>query len=391
MNCFPATVYDSLRSRAMYSLLDGVRIIDLTTVVLGPLATGLLGDLGADVVKVEAPGGDLYRATAPSRNAGMGAPFMGVNRNKRSIVLDLKSDGSAAVMERLVMDADVLVHNLRPQTVARLGIDSSAMRSINPRLIYCAAVGYGSDGPYAGQPAYDDVLQGQMGLASLLTDEEGVPHMAPTIIADKVTGLYLAQAILAALFARERTGDAAIVEVPMFESLTSFLLAEHMAGRMFDPAEGPPGYNRLLNPYRRPQRTADGYIVVLPYSTRHWRAVFELTDRPDWLAAEWVSDPEQRARRIDELYRFLLEVTPERTTAEWLEAFASIDVPCTSVNTLEDLFEDEHLDSVGMFERIDHPSEGALLMPRHPVSYSADTTADRPVPASRSRHRPGAR
>ena len=275
----------------MYSLLDGIRIIDLTTVVLGPMATALLGDLGADVIKVEPPGGDLFRATSPSRNTGMGAPFMGVNRNKRSIVLDLKSDGAADVVDRLVVDADVFVHNMRPAAVHRLGIGADRLRALNSRLIYCSAVGYGSDGPYRDAPAYDDVVQGQTGLASLLADPQGAPRLAPTILADKVTGLYCAQAILAALFARERSGTGMTVEVPMFESMTAFMLAEHMGGQAYEPSLGPAGYNRLLNAFRRPHPTSDGYIVVLPYSTRHWQGVFELTERADWLARRLGSRP----------------------------------------------------------------------------------------------------
>lgn len=362
----------------MYGLLAGIRVMDLTSVVLGPLATSLLGDLGADVIKVEPPSGDLFRATSPSRNPGMGAPYMGVNRNKRSIVIDLKTADGSAVLAELVKSADVLVHNMRPDAVERLGIGGATMRALNPRLIHCTTVGYGSTGPYADEPAYDDVVQGRVGIASLLGGD-GPPRLAPTILADKITGLYCVQAILAALFARERTDEGMTVEVPMFESLTSFVLAEHMGGRLFEPAHGASGYNRLLNPYRKPHATADGYLVVLPYSTRHWRSVFGLVGRDDWLAAEWVADPEQRTRRVDELYAFLSEVMATRTTAEWLEAFASIDVPCAPVNTLDDLFSDDHLNAVGMFETSDHPTEGTVRLPRHPVTYDQNASADRPV------------
>ncbi len=303
----------------MYRLLDGVRVIDLTTIVLGPLATGLLGDLGADVIKVEPPGGDLFRASSPSRNPGMGAPFMTVNRNKRSICIDLKAEKGLQVLQRLVADADVFVHNMRPRSAERLGIGPGPLRDLNPRLIHCTAVGYGSDGPYANEPAYDDVMQARMGLASLLAGDDGQPRLAPTIIADKVVGLYVSQAILAGLYAREQTDTGATIEVPMYESLASFLLAEHMGGRSFDPPIGDAGYNRLLSEHRRPHPTADGFIVLMPYSTRHWRSLFRLLGRDDWLAQDWVADAEQRTRRVDELYRFLGEITPERTTEEWLE------------------------------------------------------------------------
>ncbi len=364
----------------MYGLLDGVRVIDLTTVVLGPMATGMLGDLGADVIKVEPPGGDLFRASSPSRNPGMGAPFMNVNRNKRSICLDLKAKEGLEVLRRLVDGADVLVHNMRPKSVARLGIGADALHDLNPRLVHCAAVGYGSDGPYADEPAYDDVMQARVGLASLLSGDDGRPRLAPTIIADKVVGLYVTQAILAALYARERTDRGATIEVPMYESLASFILAEHMGGRSFDPPVGDAGYNRLLNRYRRPHQTADGFIVLMPYSTRHWRALFELLGRDDWLAKEWVTDPEQRTRRVDELYRFLGEITPDRTTGEWLKVLKSIDVPCSPVNTLDDLFTDEHLAAVEFFEHVEHPSEGPIVSPRHPVRYDTESASDVPTP-----------
>jgi crotonobetainyl-CoA:carnitine CoA-transferase CaiB-like acyl-CoA transferase len=349
------------------SLLSGVRIVDLTTIVLGPYATAILGDLGADVIKVEPPGGDLYGATAPSRNPGMGAPFLTINRNKRSISLDLTKPDGAEALNALVDTADVVIHNLLPRVAMKLGVDAATLTKRRPRLIHCTTPGFGSEGPDADAPAYDDVIQGRMGLASLLADETGVAPLAPTTLADKVTGLHAAIAVLGALHHRERTGEGTVLEVPMLETMASFLLAEHMGGRAFDPPLGPPGYNRLLNPHRRPYPTADGYIVMLPYSAKHWRDVLDLIGDRAWIGAGWVFDSELRARRIDELYALLEAHTPARTTGEWLAALAERGIPAGGVSTLDDLFSDPQLAAVAFFEPSDHPSEGPVVDPASPI------------------------
>lgn len=364
----------------MYQLLDGITIVDLTTVVAGPFATATLGDLGAAVIKVEAPGGDGFRHTSPSRSEGMGAPFMNINRNKQSIGLNLKHPDGHAALLRIVVNTDVVVHNMRPNAVAKLNIGPETLRASNPTLVYCTAIGYGSDGPYGDRPAYDDVVQAETGWAHLLSDDRGIPRLAPTIVADKVAGLYVTQAILAALVARRAGQPGATIEVPMFEALTSFTLAEHLSGRLFQPPIGPVGYNRLTTPHRRPHRTADGYIVALPYTTRHWQAFFELVDRPDLATAAWVLDPAERAKNAGDLYRLLGEFTPDRTTLQWLEDLASIDVPAAPVNSLDDLIDDPHLSAVGMFETVEHPTEGTITTVRHPVRYDAPIMDDRATP-----------
>ena len=370
-----------LRSAAMFPLLTDVRVIDLSTIVLGPYATSILGDMGADVVKVEPPGGDLYRAAAPSRHRGMGAPFLTINRNKRSICLDLKRADGRAVLGRLVDTADVVIHNMRPRTAHSLGVDAATLRSGRPRLIHCVTPGFGSGGPDAEAPAYDDIIQGRMGLASLMADSAGDPQFAPTTMADKITGLSAAIAVLGALHHRERTGQGTAIEVPMLETMTAFLLAEHMGGRAFDPSLGPPGYNRLLNPHRRPHATSDGHIVLLPYSERHWRALMALVDEPEWDDADWVFDADERALRIDELYALVGRLMATRTTAEWLEVLAARDIPAGPVSALEDLFDDPQLMATGFFRRIDHPSEGPLVEPRHPATFGeVDEQEGRPTP-----------
>lgn len=263
-------------------ILDGIRVLDLTTIVAGPYATMILGDLGAEVIKVEAPGGDGYRSAPPGRHAGMGAPFMGVNRSKRSLALDLKADGAVDVLVRLARWADVAVHNVRPSAARRLGIDSAALRQVNPDLIHCTTTGFGSAGDDADLPAYDDIVQARAGLATLLAGTDGEPRLAPTLLVDKLTGMQVANSILAALLQRERTGHAATIEVSMFETIAAFLLVEHMGGRGFEPHIGPAGYNRVLSADRRPYRTADGWIVVLPYTTRHWQDFMAMAAPPVW-------------------------------------------------------------------------------------------------------------
>ncbi|MEX2279088.1 MAG: CoA transferase [Acidimicrobiia bacterium] len=365
----------------MIPLLTDIRVVDLSTIVLGPYATSILGDMGADVIKIEPPNGDLYRAAPPSRHPGMGAPFLTINRNKRSICLDLTARRGSEVLGRLVDGADVVIHNMRPRVATKLGVDSDTLRSGRPRLIHCATPGFGSGGPDADAPAYDDVIQGRIGLAALLTDDAGAPRFAPTTMADKVTGLAAAIAILGALHHRDRTGQGTSIEVPMLETMAGFMLAEHMGGRAFHPPLGSPGYNRLLNPHRRPHPTSDGHIVLLPYSERHWRALFELTDEPGWQHAEWVFDPEERALRIDELYALIGRMMPTRTTSAWLQLLAERDIPAGPVASLEDLFDDPHLEAVGYFRTIDHPTEGRISSPGPFAAFTGlDEETEHPAP-----------
>ncbi|KAF0805907.1 hypothetical protein A6D6_01963 [Alcanivorax xiamenensis] len=365
----------------MFELLKGITVLDLSTVVLGPFASQLLADLGAEVIKVESPEGDIFRAAAPARHPGMGAGFLNLNRNKRSLVLDLKTDQGQATLHRLVAQADVLLHNIRPAAARKLGIDHDTLGPLNPRLVYCAAVGFGGDGPYADDPAYDDIMQAISGLASLNHTPDSPPAFAPTVLADKVAGLYATVGIAAALLQRERTGQGGAVEAPMFESLVSFLLAEHLAGHVFEPPRGSLRYDRLMTPYRRPYQTADGYIAVLPYTSRHWQRFLDLVGRDDLGRAEWVMHPARRSERIGELYQVVAECMPSHGNEYWLTALKERDIPCGPVNTLEDLLADPHLRAVDFFQEVDHPSEGKLLATRHPLRFiDAPTRPDRPAP-----------
>jgi crotonobetainyl-CoA:carnitine CoA-transferase CaiB-like acyl-CoA transferase len=365
----------------MYNLLHGLKIIDLTTIVLGPYATQILGDLGADVIKVEPPEGDLYRAARPGRSDSMGAPYMAINRNKRSVAVDLKTPEGQAVVRRLAKTADVVVHNMRAKSAAKLGLSYETLKQENPRLVYCFSAGFGAEGPMADAPAYDDIIQGVSGLAALNRDSTGAPRYLPTIVGDKVSGLHLALAVLAGIVRRDRTGEGSAIEAPMFESMVSFIMAEHIGARAFIPPMGDAGYARLLAPDRNPFPTRDGYIAMLPYSTPHWRKFFEAVGRADLAGADWVCDPAQRSARIGELYRTVAAITPTKTTAEWLALLKTLDVPSAPVNSLDELFDEEHLNAVDFFQDMEHPTEGRLRFARTPFRVAgARAEPDRPPP-----------
>ncbi|MBU0723880.1 MAG: CoA transferase [Alphaproteobacteria bacterium] len=346
--------------------LAGIRVLDLTSVILGPYATQILGDHGADIIKVEAPEGDVLRGTGPARNPGMGAIFLNSNRNKRSLVLDLKQPAARDALLRLVAGADVFVHSLRPKAIARLGFDYAAVRAANPSIIYCSAWGFGSGGPYADRPAYDDIIQAMSGVADLARRQSGTPEpaYAPTVLADKTVGQSVANALLAALLHRERTGRGQEVEVPMFENLSAFMLLEHLAGAVFMPepgeAEGEMGYQRLLAPHRRPYRTSDGFVTVLPYTTKQWRSFFLLAGQPEMAEDSRITDPGLRSRSIGDLYGLIADLMPARSTADWLAALEEADIPAARVNSLEDMLDDPHLQATGFFQEMAHPSEGRL-------------------------------
>ena len=361
--------------------LAGIKIIDLTSVVLGPLATQILGDLGAEVVKIEPPDGDIMRYAGPARHREMGHVFLNLNRNKRSMVLDLKHPDAAPVLLRLVRHSDVLMHNMRPQAMSRLGFGWDRLRAANPRLVYCSAHGYGQDGPNADRPAFDDIIQGACGLVALELETGGEARFVPTLIGDKTVGLTMVYAVMAALLQRERTGEGQAVEVPMLETMTAFVMAEHMGGLTFDPPIGPPGYSRMLAPDRRPHRTADGHICILPYTDRHWREFFSVAGRSELAEDPRLADAQTRSRHVAELYALIAECVREQTTAFWLDRLKSADIPCGPVNPLAQLPGDEHLAVVGMFPRSEHPSEGTIRIVRPPVRFSAaDCAPRRPAP-----------
>jgi crotonobetainyl-CoA:carnitine CoA-transferase CaiB-like acyl-CoA transferase len=359
----------------MLALLNGIRVLDLTTVVLGPYATQILADLGADVVKVEPPGGDVFRSVRPGHSKELGAGFLNTNRNKRSIAIDLRSDGGRRAFEALARRADVVVHNMRPKSAQKLGVDFESLKAVNERIIYCFASGFGHAGDKADEPAYDDTIQAASGLACLNANAEGEPRFLPTIVADKVGGLHLAVAVLAALASADRGRKAICIEAPMFESLVSFLLLEQLAGRTFDPPLGGIGYDRLLSPHRKPFRTSDGFISIIPYTAQHWTRFLGLVGREQLAADRRVLDPVERSRNIDMLYAIIAESTPGRTTEDWIALLRELDIPHARVNRLDELFDDPHLRQAGMFAKVDHPTEGSLISVRSPFSLLGDAQA----------------
>ncbi len=365
-------------------LLQGLRVIDLTTIILGPYGTQVLGDLGADVIKVETPTGDLFRSPRPGRSDDLGAGFMAYNRNKRSVVIDLKSPDGRAAMEQLLAEADALVHNMRPAAAERLGLGLDDVAERHPHLVYVQAPGFDQDGPAADRPAYDDVIQAASGLAAMIGEgTDGPPRYVPSVVCDKIGGLHLAIAVLAGLVARERTGAGRRIEAPMFESIVSFLLSEHLAGHGFEPPEGPFGYERARSPHRRPYETADGWIGVLPYDGGHWSRVLTELGREDLADADWVQDPIRRSERIGELYGVLADAMPHRTTADWTATFDRLDVPSSPVVTPAEVLDDEHLDAIGFFPLVEHPTDGTVRMIRSPFRNrdpEATAAADRPAP-----------
>ena len=365
----------------MLPLLSGTRIVDFTTIVLGPYATRTLGDLGADVIKVEPPQGDLFRTVRPGRSRAMGAGYLGFNRNKRSIALDLKQPAAREVLDRLVRSADVVVHNMRPEAAARLGLDYDRLAALRPGLVYAFAAGYDQRGPYAGEPAYDDVIQAASGVAALNANERGEPRYLPTILCDKVGGLHLAIAVAAALARRAQTGQGCCIEAPMFESTVSFLMSEQLGGATFEPPLGSTGYDRLAAPNRKPYRARDGYVAILPYNTTHWAAFFELIGRPELAHSAAVQDPVLRSQGVDALYGIIAEIAPTRTIADWLRVLRERDIPCARVNSVGELLQDPHLRATGFFYEYDHPTEGRLRDARSPFRLSVEAECDdRPAP-----------
>ena len=352
--------------------LTGIRVIDLTTVVMGPFATQILADLGADVVKVEPPEGDVLRHIAPMRNTGMGHIFLHHNRNKRSVVLDLKQPAGRDALLRLARTGDVLIYNVRPQAMRRLRLGYEEVAAVNPRIIYVGAYGYGERGRYAGQPAYDDLIQGMAALPAIFADAGADrPRYVPTAIADRITGLAAVNAVTAALFCRERTGIGQAVEVPMFETLVHMVLADHMAGRTFEPPIPPFRYERMLAPHRAPYATRDGYVCVLIYNDKHWRSFFRLIGREE----VFESDPrfasqEARSRNIGEVYAFVAGEMVKRTSAEWLKLLREADIPVAPLNSIEDVLGDPHLAESGFFVTAGHPTEGRLHMMAAPGAWS---------------------
>ncbi len=366
--------------------LAGLRVVDMTTLAMGPLATQILGDYGADVIKVEPPAGDPFRNTLPTKSPRMGHVFLQFNRNKRSLAIDLKAPAARDVMRRLIEGADIVVSNVRPAEMAGLALDYQTVRAIKPSIIYCAAYGFSERGPYAGRPAADDTIQAMSGLVSLHGRATGTPQLAASVVADKAVGLMLVNAVLAAIIHRMQTGEGGFIEVPMFESMVAFVMPEHLGGETYVPAAGPSGYNRIINPMRRPYATSDGYLCVLPYTTPQWHRFFRMIGRDDLVSDPDLADPVQRNTRLEELYGLIAGAMPHRTTKAWVADLIAADILFGEVLTPEDLVRDPHLDAVGMFTEADHPTEGRIRLIRQPVQSSTGATRLARLPPKLGQH-----
>ncbi|MDZ4317450.1 MAG: CoA transferase [Phenylobacterium sp.] len=373
--------------------LSGVRILDLTSVVFGAYATQILGDQGADVIKLEDPGsgrgdgGDIMRwAGHPPEGApkDLGPIFLTINRNKRSVLIDLRDPAMRPALEALIASCDVFAASIRYEGLKRLGLDYEAVKKLRPDVIYVHAAGYGSEGPYAGEPAYDDLIQSASGMADLLprTDGNETPRILPTLVADKVSGLFMAQALTAALFHRAKTGEGQFVEVPMLECVTSFNLVENLYDHAYEPPTGQWSYQRVTNPHRKPFATKDGYIGLLPYTDKQWDQFFAVAGWAETVARDpRFADYAQRAKHTRELYAMVEEVTATKTTEEWLTLLKGLSIPVQKTNRFEDLEGDPHLKAVGLFERYDHPHLGPYKAIRPPVKFEK-------TPANIRRHPP---
>jgi crotonobetainyl-CoA:carnitine CoA-transferase CaiB-like acyl-CoA transferase len=351
--------------------LTGVRVLDLTTVVMGPYATQILGDFGADVIKVEPPDGDVIRQAWPFRNPGMGAIFLNVNRNKRSIALDLKKEAARQACLALAKSSDVLVYNIRPQAMARLKLSYEEVRKENPRIIYVGCFGYSQRGPYAAKAAYDDMIQGASGLPWLLQKQgASEPRYAPMIVADRSVGQQVASAVSAALYYRERTGKGQRVDVPMWEHLLQIVLSDHLGGYTFEPQHGEPGYARILTPDRRPYQTKDGYICALIYNDKQWKAFCDIIGKPEIMSRPAFATQEARSQNYKSAYAMVADEMKQRSTAFWIEALERGDIPVQKMNSLDDIVSDPHLAAIGYLQLVEHPSEGRIRMLAVPSEWS---------------------
>jgi crotonobetainyl-CoA:carnitine CoA-transferase CaiB-like acyl-CoA transferase len=351
--------------------LTGVRVLDLTTVVMGPYATQILADLGADVIKVEPLEGDVIRQAWPFRNPGMGAIFLNVNRNKRSVALDLKNEAARQACLALAKTSDVLVYNIRPQAMARLKLAYEEVKALNPKIIYVGCFGYSQRGPYAAKAAYDDMIQGASGLPWLL-QKQGAPEprYAPMIVADRSVGQQVASAVSAALYHREKTGKGQRVDVPMWEHLLQIVLSDHLGGYTFEPQHGEPGYARILTPDRRPYQTKDGYVCALIYNDKQWKAFCDIIGRPEIMARPEFATQESRSQNYKTAYALVADEMKKRSTAFWIEALERGDIPVQKMNTLDDIVSDPHLAAIGYLQMVDHPSEGRIRMLAVPSEWS---------------------
>ncbi|GGD38851.1 CaiB/BaiF CoA transferase family protein [Croceicoccus pelagius] len=350
--------------------LAGVKVLDLTSVLMGPYATQIFADLGADVIKVESPQGDTTRFIPPGPDHSRGAMFLNVNRGKRSIVLDLKNPEGRNTLLRLAGETDVFIHSMRASAIGRLGLDYAALRGANDRIIYANMYGFSRNGPYRDYPAYDDIVQAASGIVDLQAKlSDGVPTYTATVIADKVAGLTGAYSVMAALYAREKTGRGQEIEVPMFETLVSFTMVEHLCGSLFVPPQGPPEYPRATSEARRPYRTSNGYIGVMIYNDRHWQNFFAELGHPEWSKDPIYASMRTRTQNIGKVLAQVARVLETRTTEEWVELFRRAHIPATAIASLEDLLVDPHLEETGFWDER-HTDMGTIRFPGIPTSFS---------------------
>lgn len=362
-------------------LLEGITVLDLSTTFMGPYCSEFLAQLGARVIKIEQPSGDIARYISDDRRSGLGPTFMLANAGKESVVLDLTKERDRSALDRLVPHADVFMHNMRPAAAEKLGIRYEDISETNPAIVYCTVTGFGRDGPYAGKTAYDDVIQAMCGFAAV-QGGGGPPEYIRTPVVDKNVGIMAFGAITSALYHRERHGVGQMLEIPMFESMASYLLMDQQGGWVYEGRSGRTGYARTASPYRKPYETLDGHIGVLIYTDDQWRTFFDLIGRTELADSPKFKTIHDRTRHIDELYRLVESSLTERSSGEWLAIFNESGIPAGPVHSIESLFDDPHLEAVGFFQEVSHPTEGRLITPRLPwtVSHSG-LPEQRPAPS----------
>ncbi|MFE2737286.1 CaiB/BaiF CoA transferase family protein [Streptomyces sp. NPDC059349] len=373
-------------SAAAEGPLSGIRVVEIASMYTGPMAAQYLGDMGADVIKVEEPKGDLTRSMGPSKTDGMGAFFLTCNRNKRSVVLDLKRPEARHALRRIILTADIVITSVRAASAERIGISYEQVKEYAPAIIYCHGVGYSEKGPYAGRPAYDDVIQAVSGLASMQTVLAGQPRYVPSILGDKIAGMHLAYAAVLALVHRLRTGEGQQVSVPMFETLAAFNLVEHLWGHSFEPPLAPMGYVPVSQAARHPYATTDGFVAVLPYSDAQWRRFFQLAGESELIDDPRLTTFKARQQNIHYSWDVVEHLVATKSTQEWLDILAAEDIPYAPVNTLEDLVHDPHLEKVGFWTRMTDGTGEPLLTPNNPLSLPASPPAIRRGPPQLGQH-----
>ncbi|PKW15454.1 CaiB/BaiF CoA transferase family protein [Saccharopolyspora spinosa] len=350
--------------------LSGLRVVDMSTTLMGPYCGLLLAQLGADVIKVERPGGDIVRDISDRSGHGLGDFYLNFNRGKRSVVLDVSNDADAAILREMIADADVFSHNLRPASARKLGLSYDSLASSNPGLVYCSMHGFDQRGPWRDKPAYDDTIQAAAGIAAMQGGTTGAPPMyVKSPIADKTVGVFAVIGVLTALYERASSGLGQEVSVPMYETMVAFTAMDQQGGTVFDPPLGPKGYARMESPHRRPYQTADGYIAVMVYTDRQWASFFTLIERPDLLADDRLLTIGGRTENIDELYALVAEVLPTRTTEDWLHILDSLDIPAAPVMSIDEVVKTPQSIASGVFESVDHPVLGLLRQPGMPVTF----------------------